>query len=198
MSDYKIKVGFELDNDLKEQIDKYINDTAFKLGLNYKFEKMELDEDDTLIIRIPTDEYGDILVDYEEVQEYYNAVKDNVNCKNIVALPDVLTFKILDDELLELIVKDLNEELNRRKKMEFNKSKEDSPYSLVTYGDNYAWSEVHKYGESSKVMYAPEGLIFNTGKKYVFEKELTVAERFKQLENHISALQNKIDMLMSK
>lgn len=119
MSDYKIKVGCELDNDLKEQIDKYVHDTAFQLGLKYKLEKIELNEDDTLIMRIPTDEYGDILVDYEEVQEYYNALKNNVECKNIFAMPDVISFKVIDDETLELLAESINEELEKRKENEY-------------------------------------------------------------------------------
>ncbi|WP_312286779.1 hypothetical protein [Terrisporobacter sp.] len=119
MSDYKIKVGCELDNDLKEQIDKYVHDTAFQLGLKYKLEKIELDEDDTLIMRIPTDEDGDILVDYEEVQEYYNALKNNVECKNIFAMPDAISLKVIDDETLELLAESINEELNKRKENEY-------------------------------------------------------------------------------
>lgn len=109
----------DLDNDLKEQIDKYVHDVAFQLGLKYKLEKIELDEDDTLIMRIPTDEFGEIIVDYKEVKEYYNALKNNVDCKNIFAIPDVLSFKVIDDETLELLAKSINEELNKRNKINF-------------------------------------------------------------------------------
>lgn len=115
MSDYRIKIGMDLNNDLKEQIDKYVHDTAFQLGLKYKLEKIELDEDDTLIMRIPTDERGDILADYEEVQEYYNALKNNVDCKNIFAIPDSISLKVIDDETLELLAESINEELSKRK-----------------------------------------------------------------------------------
>lgn len=93
----------------------------------------------------------------------------------------------LDDDINELIHEEIIRQL-----------KEDSPYSLVTYGDNYTWSEVHKDGELSEVMYTPKGLLFNTDERYAFKKENTVDEKLKQLENHISALQSKISMLMNK
>lgn len=169
MSDYKIKVGFELDNDLKEQIDKYVHDVAFQLGLKYKLEKIELDEDDTLIMRIPTDESGDILVDYEEVREYYNALKNNVKCKNIFAIPDVLTFKVIDDDILELLAESINEELNKRKKINFT---------------------FNKNGENL-------GVLVHEDDRYALKKENT-EEKLKHLENYITALQSRIDALMNK
>lgn len=137
MSELKIKVGLELNNDLKEQIDKYVHDVAFQLGLKYKLEKIELDEDDTLIMRIPTDECGEIMADYEEVKEYYNALKNNVDCKNIFAIPDVLSFKVIDDETLELLAKSINEELNKRNKINFTFNKTGEDVGIKLYGDYY-------------------------------------------------------------
>lgn len=93
----------------------------------------------------------------------------------------------LDDDIKELIHKEIIRQL-----------KEDSNFSIITYGDNWSWSEVHKDGESSISMYTPEGLIFNTDERYAFKKENTVDEKLKQLENYISALQSKISMLMNK
>lgn len=137
MSDYKIKVGCELGNDLKEQIDKYVHDTAFQLGLKYKLEKIELDEDDTLIMRIPTDESGDILVGYEEVQEYYNALKNNVECKNIFAMPDAISLKVIDDETLELLAESINEELSKRKNINLTFNKNGKNLGINLNGDYY-------------------------------------------------------------
>lgn len=110
MSEFKIKVGLELEDELKD-----IKETAFQMGLDYKLEKFSLREDDTLVVRIPTDEDGDVCLDFETVQAYFKAIRENVKCKNVIALPDVLTFKIIDTDYLELIAKGLNEELKNRK-----------------------------------------------------------------------------------
>lgn len=115
MNEFKIKAGLELDDDLKEQIDQYIYETAFQMGLDFKLEKLTLGEDDTLIMRLPTDEDGCVMVSYEDAKNYFSAVKNNVNCKNVLAIPDVITFKVIDDEYLELLVKGLNEDLDKRK-----------------------------------------------------------------------------------
>lgn len=115
MSEFKIKVGLELEDELKDIIDSYIKETAFQMGLDYKLEKISLREDDTLVVRIPTDEDGDVYLDFETIQAYFKAIKENVKCKNVIALPDVLTFKIIDTDYLELIAEGINEELKNRK-----------------------------------------------------------------------------------
>lgn len=183
MSELKIKVGLELDDDLKEQIDQYIYETAVQMGLDFKLEKMTLGEDDTLIMRIPTDEDGCVMLDYEDVKNYFDAIKNNVNCKNVFAIPDVLTFKVIDDECLELLVKGLNEELDKRK--------QNDKLSIQSAGDTYTWTKLDVNGKSSEVICSPKSIRFKI-------KEKTLCEILEELENDMVHMQRRIDEIVAK
>lgn len=83
--------------------------------LNIKLEKLNLSENDTLVMRIPTDEDGCICVAYDEVLDYFKAVKNNVDCKTVIALPNNYAFEVMDDDALRVYIQNLNKELEGRK-----------------------------------------------------------------------------------
>lgn len=116
MSDLKIKVNLELDDDLKNQIDDYVTRTAFQFGLDYKLEKINPKKDDVLIMRLPTDESGETIVDFESALSYFNSINNNVDCE-VIALPDNYALDLMDDCTFEIYVEALNEVLKRRKQI---------------------------------------------------------------------------------
>lgn len=84
----------EIKNIIKETMDEYYQNNITKI------DKLELNENDVLIQRIPCDEDGQITMPYEEVSAYHKALQKELNCE-VMTLPESLHFQVLSIDSLK-------------------------------------------------------------------------------------------------
>ena len=79
----------------------------------YKFEldKLNLNEDDILIMKLPTDECGELMCDCDEASAYFQALKKQCECR-IIALPSNYQLEVGNIETLEIYRDHLQEQID--------------------------------------------------------------------------------------
>lgn len=102
MNDIKIKIDTEISDNAREEIKNIIKETMAEYYQNNitKIERLDLNENDVLIQRIPCDEFGGMTMDFEQVHAYHKALQKELDCK-VITLPESLHFQVLSIDSLK-------------------------------------------------------------------------------------------------